>query len=313
MHFLPLVGLFAFASPVLAQDLGTAMLLGMGKSILSDSEKMLNDAPDMLDEMLRSAEQGHTFDTPEACLGALQAAVNAGVVAANVLPFSTVHIFEDRRGPVGRFRMLVNGQKVHLEAFCNDEQMSATMLPWGSGSTAPVAVSQSSFDAVAGLLVLLQAQGAFESDDKTPPAAASSSTPPGAESFSGAPARSDPVNDALRDALSHTPGPPMTSGERDALRVNVQQCWNVGALTSEALRTSITVGFSISRDGRPVPDSIRMIDYDGGDENAAADAFNSAHRAIVRCGANGFNLPVEKYEQWRDVEMTFNAENMRIR
>ena len=36
-------------------------------------------------------------------------------------------------------------------------------------------------------------------------------------------------------------GPPMTSGERDALRVAVKQCCNVGSVSSEARRTTVTV------------------------------------------------------------------------
>ena len=33
-----------------------------------------------------------------------------------------------------------------------------------------------------------------------------------------------------RPAQSTASGPPMTSGERDALRASIQQCWNVGSL-----------------------------------------------------------------------------------
>ncbi len=137
------------------------------------------------------------------------------------------------------------------------------------------------------------------------------------------PSTSDAVNDALRQALegagSATPtpagqsGPPMTSGERDALRVAVQQCWNVGSLSSEALRTTVVVAVSMSEDGRPMNETLRMLSYDGGSEAAARQAFESARRAIIRCGANGFNLPRDKYAQWREIEMTFNPENMRIR
>ena len=39
-------------------------------------------------------------------------------------------------------------------------------------------------------------------------------------------------------------GPPMTAGEKDALRVAVNACWNVGALSMEALRTTITAHLS---------------------------------------------------------------------
>jgi hypothetical protein len=132
----------------------------------------------------------------------------------------------------------------------------------------------------------------------------------------------DAVNDALRQALeggAASPaaggqsGPPMTSGERDALRVAVQQCWNVGSLSSEALRTTVVVAVSMSEDGRPLQDTLRMLSFDGGSAEAARQAFESARRAIIRCGANGFSLPRDKYEQWRNIEMTFNPENMRIR
>jgi hypothetical protein len=136
-----------------------------------------------------------------------------------------------------------------------------------------------------------------------------------------APSTTDAVNDALRQAMAGAAspaaggqsGPPMTSGERDALRVAVQQCWNVGSLSSEALRTTVVVAVSMSEDGRPMAETLRMLGHEGGSAEAARQAFESARRAIIRCGANGFNLPRDKYEQWRNIEMTFNPENMRIR
>ncbi|WP_212524559.1 energy transducer TonB, partial [Actibacterium sp. MT2.3-13A] len=108
-------------------------------------------------------------------------------------------------------------------------------------------------------------------------------------------------------------GPPMTRGETDALRVAVSRCWNVGSLSTEALRTSVVVAVSMQEDGKPRLETIRMISYSGGAEAAALQTFESARRAIVRCGAQGYDLPVEKYEHWRDIEMTFNPEKMRIK
>jgi hypothetical protein len=120
--------------------------------------------------------------------------------------------------------------------------------------------------------------------------------------------------DANRPAASAAPsGPPMTDGEKDALRIAVQQCWNVGSLSTDALRTSVTVAVSMSRDGRPDNGSIRMVGFEGGSEASARQAYEAARRAIIRCGANGFALPVEKYDHWRDIEMVFNPERMRIR
>jgi hypothetical protein len=108
-------------------------------------------------------------------------------------------------------------------------------------------------------------------------------------------------------------GPPLTRGEKDALRVAVQQCWNVGSLSSEALRVTVTVGVRMAETGRPENGSITLLGYQGGNDAAAQKAFAAARRAVIRCGQRGFNLPEEKYARWRDIEMTFNPENMRIK
>ena len=44
-------------------------------------------------------------------------------------------------------------------------------------------------------------------------------------------------------------GPPLTGGEREALRLAVERCWNVGALSSEALATTVVVAVEMSPDG----------------------------------------------------------------
>lgn len=130
------------------------------------------------------------------------------------------------------------------------------------------------------------------------------------------------VADAVAEAATSAPpaadpslpvGPPMTASEREGLRVAVQQCWNIGSLSSEAMRTTVTLSVEMEQDGRPVVSSIRMIASEGGSDAAARQAYEAARRAIIRCGARGFDLPVEKYAQWRDIEMTFNPERMRIR
>ncbi|MDK3073250.1 energy transducer TonB [Sedimentitalea sp. JM2-8] len=135
-----------------------------------------------------------------------------------------------------------------------------------------------------------------------------------------APDTSDAVNAALAEALSagsNAPeaptGPPLSAGEKDALRVAVSECWNVGSLSSAALATTVVVGVSMAQDGKPISDSIRMLSSSGGDSGSARQAFEAARRAIIRCGSTGFDLPAEKYGQWRDIEMTFNPERMRIK
>ncbi len=108
-------------------------------------------------------------------------------------------------------------------------------------------------------------------------------------------------------------GPPLTAGEKDALRIAVQNCWNVGSLSSEALRTTVVIGVTMNEDGTPVRDSIRQLSTNGRTEVATRQAFEAGRRAIIRCGAPGFDLPQEKFAQWREIEITFNPDKMRIK
>lgn len=133
-----------------------------------------------------------------------------------------------------------------------------------------------------------------------------------------------PADTAIADALAEataeispervTPtGPPLSVGEKDALRVSVQNCWNVGSLSSEALSTTVVVTVTMQKSGKPDNASVRMLSFSGGSEAAASQAYEAARRAIIRCGSGGFDLPVDKYSQWQEIEMTFNPEKMRIK
>lgn len=144
-------------------------------------------------------------------------------------------------------------------------------------------------------------------------------------------AATDPVADAVADAVAEAiagtqtgtapsapqstgpTGPPLSRGQMNALRVAVGTCWNVGSLSSEALQTTVVLAVSMNPDATPDINSIRMVSFTGGTEAAARRAYETARRAIIRCGATGFNLPREKYEHWKEINMTFNPENMRIR
>ena len=90
-------------------------------------------------------------------------------------------------------------------------------------------------------------------------------------------------------------------------------CWNTGSLSTDALRTTVVVAVEMTQDGKPMADTIRMLTSSGGSGDAARQAYEAARRAIIRCGVNGFGLPVDKYDHWREIEMTFNPEKMRIK
>ncbi|APZ52142.1 TolA protein [Salipiger abyssi] len=115
------------------------------------------------------------------------------------------------------------------------------------------------------------------------------------------------------DAPSDAPsGPPLTRGEQEALRVAVQRCWLVD-VGSEAAGVTVTIGMDMEPTGQVVASSLRLLGSEGGSGAAAETAFQAARRAILRCQGNGYDLPQEKYQQWKQIEMTFNPEQMRLR
>ena len=150
---------------------------------------------------------------------------------------------------------------------------------------------------------------------------ATSPPPPAASAEAAEAPRASAIEDALAAAIAggadvaapEPAGPPLTNGERDALRVSVSKCWNVGSLSSDALKTTVEVAVSLERDGRPKAGTIRLVSSTGGSSGAAQQAYEAARRAIIRCGARGFQLPTEKFDHWRDIVMTFNPEKMRIK
>ncbi len=112
---------------------------------------------------------------------------------------------------------------------------------------------------------------------------------------------------------SGSSGPPMSNGEKDALRVAIKQCWNLGTVSSEAMRTTVTVFVALAQDGTPDLGSLRMIGSEGGSAASADKMFEVARRAIARCGNQGFPLPPEKYETWKELELVFDPNGMRLR
>lgn len=107
------------------------------------------------------------------------------------------------------------------------------------------------------------------------------------------------VNKAEQDSS----GTALTMKESEQFRREVQACWLVDGKVP-----SVTLGFSLDRRGRVVASSVQEGRHAAGSEDAVAQAFAAAKRAVLRCGRDGFSLPVEKYGQWRDIELTFDPE-----
>ena len=97
------------------------------------------------------------------------------------------------------------------------------------------------------------------------------------------------------------------------MQLAIEECWNLGTLSSAALSTTVVVEMELTLDGKPVPNSIKMLAYSGGDDIRAELAFETVLRAIQECGADGFELPKDQFETWRRVKLIFNPEKMRVR
>ena len=123
----------------------------------------------------------------------------------------------------------------------------------------------------------------------------------------------EPVFEALEEAFRN----PASSTPIDPLLLSVmidkiKSCWIVGASSSAARFTTVVVGVEFTIDGKPLADSISLLDYEGGNDESAKQAFRAAKRAILRCGAQGFELPAEQYSIWRNIEFVFNPAEMRM-
>jgi hypothetical protein len=289
-----------------AQNIYADLVTGMAKQGMAEAEKLLEAAPGMLDETLRRGEAGQEFETAQYCRGALQSAVNLGAALSNIMPFSKVWTLEDKRGPVGRFRIMLNGEQIHADVYCDDNFLRAVQRPWGPGSSDLNAVQVTAFSALAGAALNLKLQGAF--DDQEVEAAAVLDQ------------NNSNVTDTLPSVLPNAASPynadttdvPRTAGKKAALATKIQSCWNVGSLSAEALRLSIKVSVNLAESGMPEAKSITMVSHNGTNEAAAAQAFEAARRAIIRCGSDGFELPPDEYEEWKTITLEFDTEGMRV-
>lgn len=158
----------------------------------------------------------------------------------------------------------------------------------------------------------------------TPPAPAPTEVAETPTEEATTPGLEDLINEAVTEANTENAvednaspgggtGERVTRAEKGAFILAIQKCWNVGALGSDALKVTVIVGFTMTRDAKPEIGSIRLVGAEGGTGSAVDRAYETARRAIIRCGSAGFGLPPEKYNIWRGVEVKFNATTKEIR
>lgn len=103
-----------------------------------------------------------------------------------------------------------------------------------------------------------------------------------------------------------TTGTRLSQSEMDALRGQIQRCWNVPAGAADAENLKVSVQFRLDRAGGI--DGTPQIVAGGGGSGIERTAAESARRAVIRCAP--YTLPADKYEAWADVIVHFDPRDM---
>ncbi len=131
------------------------------------------------------------------------------------------------------------------------------------------------------------------------------------------PKTEEQTNDEIASAIAEVQaetnkpvGPPLTGSEREGLVLAVQKCWNVPIGLQNADNLAVVISIELSQDGKLIK-SPKLIDPAGTPTGTLKQAFEAGRRALIRCAP--YDLPREKYEQWREIEVVFNPENMVVK
>ena len=97
----------------------------------------------------------------------------------------------------------------------------------------------------------------------------------------------------------------------EILRPIIGPVWNIGSLSTEAMRVTVTMRVQLSEDQKVL--SVEMVEFAGGTAEAAQQAFEAAKRALFRGASMGLGLPAGEYDSWKTMLITFDTSQGRIR
>ena len=103
-----------------------------------------------------------------------------------------------------------------------------------------------------------------------------------------------------------TTGSKLSQSEMDALRGQIQRCWNVPAGAADAQNLKVSVQFRLDRSG--AIDGAPTIVSGGAGQGIERAAAESARRAVLACAP--YTLPSDKYDAWSDVIVHFDPRDM---
>ena len=102
-----------------------------------------------------------------------------------------------------------------------------------------------------------------------------------------------------------TGGAKLSASEMDALRQQIQACWNPPFGVDEAMDLKVQVQIRLTPSGEV--EGAPQITSSGGSgvQRAAAEA---ARRAVLSCAP--YNLPADKYDTWQNVKVNFDPQDL---
>jgi len=124
----------------------------------------------------------------------------------------------------------------------------------------------------------------------------------------------DPADKMVKELARATPRTPpsldnrMTISEIDAVKRQIERCWNVPAGAKDAKDLIVEIHVTLNPDG-----SVRGEPTIADQSRLSSDSFfraaaESARRAILLC--QPFKLPPEKYSTWQDMDLRFNPKDI---
>ena len=155
------------------------------------------------------------------------------------------------------------------------------------------------------------------------PAAKPKETPPAPDAFASvlktverlraaAPKKeAEPVTqpEPKAEARASLASPRLTISELDAIRRQIEACWNVPAGARDAKNLVVDIWVAVNPDGSVR--TARVVEKN----RMSADPFfrtaaESAIRAVLNPRCNPLKLPPEKYDQWKTFTLSFNPREM---
>ncbi len=102
---------------------------------------------------------------------------------------------------------------------------------------------------------------------------------------------------------------PLSLSERDAIVSQFYRCWSIPAGAKDAYALVVTLKLVVASDG-----TVQQIELAKDKARYGSDTFfraaaDSAVRAVKMCSPLK-NLPPDKYDTWKDMELTFNPKDL---